>query len=162
MWACFSQSREDLALSHSCTWQTTCFSFHPHQGNATGKQWSNRDRTGSRRALRDPQKSLERISTTPTPPSRADLTVFHTASLQAPSLPGFKVRSLQQLQGPRLPELALWARMLPGAFKQAKGKLFARQLYGLKVGGMWGKICSQPLWGLFSKPPGLFMFTDPL
>lgn len=62
MWACSAQCKEDLALSHSCTWQTTCFSFHPHQGNARGKQWCNRDKFRSQRVFRDPQKSLERIN----------------------------------------------------------------------------------------------------
>lgn len=36
--------------------------------------------------------------------------------------------------------------MLPGALKQPKGKLFARQLYGLKVGGMgasYAQGCSE-------------------
>lgn len=56
IWACSAQSRENLALSHSCTWQTTCFSFHPHQGNATGKQWCNRD---SFRSQRSPEISRE-------------------------------------------------------------------------------------------------------
>lgn len=157
-----AQSREDLALSHSCTWQTTCFSSHPQQGNSAGKQWCNRDWTGSQRTFRNLQKSLERILIMPTPPSRADLTVFHVASLSVQPLPGLRVCSLQQLQGPRLPQLAPWARMLPGAFEQAKGKRCVRQLCGLKVGGTRGKIGSQPLWGWFSKPPGLFMFSHPL
>lgn len=145
IWAYSAQSRENLALSHSCTWQT-CFSFHPHQGNATGKQWCNRDSFRSQRAFRDPQKFLERLyinHANNTPKNRLDC--FHIGSKSNPCM-GSRCTLQQQLWGPHLPKLASKVRMLPGALKQAKDKLFARQLYRLKVGGMgrrYAQGCSE-------------------
>lgn len=85
IWAYSAQSRENLALSHSCTWQT-CFSFHPHQGNATGKQWCNRDSFRSQRAFRDPQKFLERLyinHANSTPKNRLDCMILVVRAIPA-------------------------------------------------------------------------------